>query len=78
MITSEAFVQLLKDSLGIEELIDADTPLLSSGIIDSFDLAALLTVIETEFGVAISVDEIDVDSFDSADQMKARIQGVVA
>lgn len=67
------FVQMLVERLGIEEPIQPSTPLLSSGIIDSFDVTALLTIIETEYGVAISPTDIDVETFDTAYQMKATI-----
>jgi acyl carrier protein len=70
----EAFVRLLGEELDIEESFDGDTPLVSSGIIDSFDLVALLAVIEMRFQVTINPEELDIEVFDTPAQMFAYVQ----
>lgn len=69
----EDFLQRLATTLQIEEPLDQDTPLISSGIIDSFDVVALLTMVETEYRVSINPEDIDVESFDTPAQMLAYI-----
>ena len=58
---------------GVE--VGPDTPLLSSGIIGSFDLARLLTGLEARFGVALDPADIGVDNFDTPRQMDALLRG---
>jgi acyl carrier protein len=50
--------------------VDADTPLISSGLIDSLHIGALLAAIETEFGVRIPLEAVGVDNFDTPRQMQ--------
>lgn len=65
----EDFLQRLTTTLQIEEPLERDTPLISSGIIDSFDVVALLTMVENEYRVSINPDDIDVETFDTPAQM---------
>ena len=69
----EDLVQLISTGLGISEPIDFDTPLISSGIIDSFDVVALLAIFESHYGVVIEPEEIDVERFDTPSQMLSQI-----
>jgi acyl carrier protein len=46
--------------------IAADTPLLSTGLIDSFAMAELLARLEERFGVALDLDDLGVDVADTA------------
>lgn len=65
----DRLIDLICTELRIEESIEGGTPLISSGIIDSFDVVALLSIIETHFGVDIDPESIDVESFDTPAQM---------
>jgi acyl carrier protein len=53
--------------------ITATTALISSGIIDSFAVAALVAELETRFEVTIDGGDIGVDNFDTPAQMLAFI-----
>lgn len=74
MIALNEFLKLLEDELRITEPVDPDTPLLSTAVIDSFDVVALLSVIEDRYGVEIDPESIDVASFDTPTQMLERIE----
>ena len=52
-----------------EKIISADEPLISSGLIDSFSLVDLALEVEDLFGVRIEDFELNVDTFDSLDQL---------
>ncbi|MCB5251756.1 MAG: acyl carrier protein [Candidatus Cloacimonadaceae bacterium] len=54
--------------------IDADTRLISAGIIDSFSLVSLQSYIEREFGKRIPAPRITAESFDTVRQMVQIIQ----
>lgn len=70
------FIALIHETVNPGELIEADTPLISTGIVDSFDVAALLTAVEDRFGVAIAPEDVDVDWFDTPTQMISRINSI--
>jgi serine O-acetyltransferase len=69
----EGFVEFLSEVLELDEDVGPDTPLLSSGIVDSFDVTALLGAIEDRYEVVIDPEEVDVDTFDTPIQMLVRI-----
>ena len=73
-IRISAFIQFIFEVVQPEDEIEADTPLLSTGIIDSFDVTALLGAIEDSYGVVIDPEEVDVDTFDTPVQMLSRIE----
>jgi len=64
----------LRDELNIKETLQADTPLFSSGIVDSFRVAALLTVLEARYGIRIDPRDIGVDNFDTPAQILKFLQ----
>lgn len=45
--------------------LESGTPLLSSGLIDSFGITGLLTALEQRFHIRIDPVEIGVDNFDT-------------
>lgn len=67
------FLQLLKTTLRIDERLEPDTPLISSGLVDSFDVVTLLTMVESEYRVSINPEDINVETFDTPAQMLAYI-----
>lgn len=68
------FIRLMVEIVEPEVEIEADTPLISTGVIDSFDITALIGAIEDTYGVIIDPEQIDVDTFDTPIQMLSRIQ----
>jgi len=47
------------------EEIDENTPLISSGIVDSFSMVSLKTFLEKKFEIKIPDDKATTDAFDS-------------
>ena len=54
-------------------VIRPDEPLLSSGLVDSFSLMDLALFVEDNFGVRIEDTELNVQTFDTLDQLSALI-----
>lgn len=54
--------------------VDPDTPLLSSGLIDSFGIAGLIIAIEREFQLQIDVLDVGVDNFDTVAQIHRYVE----
>ncbi len=51
--------------------LDADTPLISGGIVDSFSMVSLLRFLEKKYGVRIPDEAATADAFDT-------VKGIVA
>ena len=62
--------KILKDTLRVDtsNLGDAD-PLFSAGLVDSFALLELITVLESTFGIRISAEQATIDNLDSIEGM---------
>ena len=54
--------------------LSADEPLISSGIIDSFNLVDLAVFIEEKFNVRIDDSELTADTFDTLTQLAELIK----
>jgi acyl carrier protein len=54
--------------------IDPDERLISSGLIDSFNLMDLALFVEDTFGVRIEDTELNTETFDSLNQLSALIE----
>ena len=67
-------ITIIVDTFNIDSPLDADTPLISSGIIDSFRVAALVAALELHYEMRIDLRRIGVDNFDTARQMYRFIQ----
>lgn len=60
----------LKDTLGIDTgPLNPESPLFSSGIVDSFALVSLMTHIESLAGIRVGPDEVTLDNFDSVSRI---------
>ena len=57
-----------------KRVIKPDDALISSGLIDSFSLMDLSLLVEDNFGVRIEDTELNVETFDSLQQLAALIQ----
>lgn len=51
---------------GAESLaLTEDTMLITGGYIDSFDIVSLISVLETEFGITLPFDDLELENFDT-------------
>jgi acyl carrier protein len=70
----DELLQVLRESLGLDDELEADTPLLSSGLVDSFAVIGLLGDLESHYGVIIEPEEVDAETFDTPQHILARLQ----
>jgi acyl carrier protein len=56
--------------------LDADTPLLEWGILDSFSVAELLTFIEQHFGVSVPLSSVSPQHFGTLRALAALVGGL--
>lgn len=51
-----------------------ETELIDDGVLDSFDVVAIISEIEDKFGVQIRINELDPENFNSAESIWNLIQ----
>ena len=73
-MTLDDMVTLARDVACPSVPVTVDTPLLSSGILDSFHVAAFLQEVWTRHRVRVDLNDIGVDNFDTPRQMLAFLQ----
>jgi acyl carrier protein len=65
-LSKDGLLQFMENKLGVDtSLVDADTPLFSSGIIDSTGMVELIVFVESTSAVKFSPDDITLDNLDS-------------
>ena len=59
--------ELIRTSIdGAESIaITEDTMLITGGYIDSFDIISLISVFESEFGITLPFDDLELENFDT-------------
>lgn len=66
----DLLLDLIRTTFNIDFDIDRNTPLISSGLIDSLRFAQLLLVLEKEYGKAINTRDVGADNFDTPRQIE--------
>jgi serine O-acetyltransferase len=72
--SADAVVALVSETLDLSAPVGADTPLFSSGLVDSLNVALLLDVIESHFGVAVPPEKVATSEFDTAREIAALLR----
>lgn len=70
MMVMVALINLIKKSFNIDFEIDQNTPLISSGLVDSLHFAQFLLVLEKEYGKVINTRDVGTDNFDTPKQIE--------
>ncbi len=61
-----ALIAYLKDKQGLDPAeLDHDTPLFSSGLLDSFSMVDLIMFIEQSAGIQVAPTDVTLDNLDS-------------
>ena len=65
-LSKQLLLKFVEDKLGVDITdVDADTPLFSSGMIDSASMVDLIVFVEAEGNVKFGPDDISLDHLDS-------------
>ena len=67
--TADEVIALLNETFLLSAPVDAETPLLTSGLVDSLNLAALLDAIEARFGVTVPAESAAESELDTPRQI---------
>ena len=70
-ISQDDILTILRDQLYVDvSAVDPTTPLFSSGLIDSFSLATLITELETRGNFRMDPLDITLDNLDTIERMQ--------
>lgn len=72
-VTQEDLLRFLREELNIDDDIDAQTELFSSGILDSVSMITLITFIEEKTGATVQPADVTLENFDSAERIMAHV-----
>ena len=70
--------RFIEDELAVDAEMSEETPLFSSGLIDSFSLVSLMSYIEDEGGVRIAPADVNLENFDSIGRILAYLDRAAA
>lgn len=71
---ADRVAQILERRLGIR-VPGPDTDLFTAGVLDSLSFINLLLHLESEFGIAIPLDQIDLEQFNTVKRIAAYVDG---
>lgn len=75
MSKKEKIIRILKEN--VFELSDVDInddlKLISSGLLESFDVINLLDIFESTFNIKISLEDVELESFNTVNKMESLI-----
>jgi acyl carrier protein len=78
-IGTDALLSYMRDELDVDTArLDIDSPLFSSGIIDSFSLVSLLAYIEAQHHFRIPATDVTLDNFDTIGRIAAYVSRMTA
>jgi acyl carrier protein len=78
-VGTDALLGYLRDELDVDTAgMDTDSPLFSSGVIDSFSLVSLLAHIEEQHRFRIPATDVTLDNFDSIGRIAAYVLRMTA
>lgn len=77
MVNSDSLLAFLEEDLGVDiDDVDADTPLFSSQLVDSFALVTLMMFLEKQTGIRIAPTDVNLDNMDTIARMLAYVERV--
>jgi len=72
----DKIIEYIRDEYLEDESMElkSDTPLISSGIVDSFSMVSLKMYLEDEYGIKMSDDEASTQAFDTVNNIVALVK----
>lgn len=75
-LTQHDLIFFLRDDLNIDALIDNDTELFSSGLLDSVSMVNLISFVEKNARVTVQTDAVTLENFDSVNRIVDYVRGL--
>jgi acyl carrier protein len=68
-LTSTQLIEFIKDTLQIETSIDEQSPLFSTGELDSMSMMQLIGFVETATGTVVRPEDVTLENFDTVERI---------
>lgn len=65
-LTDQLLLRYLKGTLAIEDELDRDSALFSSGMLDSMSMVSLIAFVEESAAIQVRSEDVTLDNFDTA------------
>lgn len=72
-ISQDDLIRHLRDDMNIDEPIQGDTELFSTGLLDSVSMVSLITFIEEKTGATIPAGDVTLENFDTVERIVAYV-----
>jgi len=74
-VTEQDLLSYLRDEIGVEtDGLDRTTPLVTSGIIDSFSLVEFVAFIEDKAGIQFGASDATIENLDSIERILSLVE----
>lgn len=75
-LTEDDLTVYLREQLNIDQPVDGDTELFSSGLLDSVSMVNLITFIEEKSRVIVQPGDVTLENFDSISRIVAYVRSL--
>jgi acyl carrier protein len=72
-LTSLDVIDFLKESLSVDEPIDVESALFSTGLLDSVAMLNLITFVEEKARIEVRASDVTLDNFDTPQRIEAYV-----
>lgn len=68
-LTAEDLIRFIRDDLNVEDEIDAETELFSTGILDSVAMMNIIGFVEEKSGIEVRPADVTLENFDTCQRI---------
>ena len=72
-LTSREVIEFLRDALSVDEPIDVESELFSTGLLDSVAMLNLITFVEEKAKIEVRASDVTLDNFDTPQRIEAYV-----
>lgn len=71
---TQLVARVIRENIGLEVVLAAEEPLISSGYLDSMTLVSLVIALQTEFSVEFDIADMSVENFQCVRSISELVQ----
>lgn len=75
-LSTDMLIDYLRNSLNIDDPIDGETGLFSTGIMDSVGMVGLIAFVEEQGGVRVQPNDVTLENFDTINSIIAYVRSL--
>ncbi|WP_199258426.1 acyl carrier protein [Paracoccus binzhouensis] len=75
-LSKQALISYVQTELNLDQPIDGDTELFSTGMLDSVSMVGLIGFVESKAGVHVQPGDVTLDNFDTIDAILAYVDSL--